>query len=617
MKFINSYEFKLFLISSLLILIKYLVSYYFYFDEDLFFKIFRLARTDFDTYSLIIESLSRFDLKTDWLSNLNSEKIIGFPFFSLILHSILFNFFQYYSFICLEIFFYFLLILLFFKIFFLIQKNKQLSFITTVILFLSLDVLHFLIDFTDVNFFVVLLPLAEFYGFRLPHPLVTSVYFFIIFLMSIKLFQSKNIKLNKKYFLIIGFFSILLINSFFFHFIKSTIFLLFLAVYKFRKSLLEMIKINIKSFIYLFILIFIGFFILFTQLHFAEDDYSSRLGTYSININDKIIITKILLKKLIQPEIIVLIILITLAKLNYKNFGIFGEDTFNYDILLLFFIACLVSPFVFVIFTNTSIYLYYFWSAVKFSSFLYIFLILMKIFTIEKLRLKLNFLSIFFVVLMFTLNIYNNFNKQKNLDYEILKNRDEIKKYLISNNHLNSDKILLSNDYPIMHLWLKFGNDNLINTHGFVSSYSDEILEDLKMNYFKILNLSPEVFKNIITENENIEFSRNIFAHSFGYKYSVNLIRHEKPIIDEYPKNLRDQILKISPLVQWHQFFSNSEKKRLIKKYTELKINKKFMPNLMIMKKNKLLMSNIQNVKNSGYIKVFENQNFIILQKNI
>lgn len=88
MKNLNIYTFKIFFISILLISIKYIVSYFFNNDEDLLFKIIRLADQDFETYALIIESLSRLDLKTDWSNILISNKIIGFPFLSLIWHAI-------------------------------------------------------------------------------------------------------------------------------------------------------------------------------------------------------------------------------------------------------------------------------------------------------------------------------------------------------------------------------------------------------------------------------------------------------------------------------------------------------------------------------------------------
>ena len=94
---------KLFAISSSLVLIKYLISYIYFFDEDLFLKILRLNDIE---YLMIVESLSRLDLKTDWSNIFEAQKIIGFPLFSVIWHSIFFYFTKYYSILILEIIFY-------------------------------------------------------------------------------------------------------------------------------------------------------------------------------------------------------------------------------------------------------------------------------------------------------------------------------------------------------------------------------------------------------------------------------------------------------------------------------------------------------------------------------
>ena len=615
MKYLKSYNLRLFIISFLLVLIKYFVSYYFDLSEDLFFKIFRLADSDFETYALIVENLSRFDLKTDWSLILESEKIIGFPFFSLLIHSIFFNFFGYPSFICLEVFFYFLIILLFFRIFFLIQNNYQIAFITTISLFLSIEILSTLMNLTNSNFFFILwLPIAEFIGQRFPHPLVTSVYFFIFFYTSIKLVKSKTNYTKPKYVYIIGISFILLINSFFFHFIKASIFLLILVIYKYKNNLFKIVKLNSSSLFKLFFLILIGFTILLLQLHFAEDDYSSRLGTYQINLDDKLLILKVLTKKLLQFEILLIISLVFLGRVNYKKMRITDADVLNYDIFLIFFLACLISPFLFVIFTNTSIYLYYFWSAVKFSGFLYIFILCMRFFSLPKIFSKISIITSFLIFILLFSNIYNNYQKQIKTDYQLVEDRKEIKMYLFENDYVNTKDVLFSNDYPIMHTWLNFKNKNLIYTHGFASSYSDEILENLKFNYFKMLSLDISLFKKILTEHEDDVDGRNTFASTFGYKYSVNSIRHKKPIDKEYNTNLKKRILNLSPLIQYNHFFSNSEKKRLIEKYNNFKINKIFFPNLFIIKKNLLFMSNVNNLKSLGYKKVFVNENFIILE---
>ena len=145
MRIQNTEKLKVLFVSALLVLIKYAVSYFFNYEEDLFFKIIRLADSDFETYAMIVESLSRLDLKTNWSSALISKNIIGFPFLALIWHSILFNISNYYSFIILEPVFYFLIIFLIFKIFFFIQDSYKIAFLSTILLLLFIEILTYIL----------------------------------------------------------------------------------------------------------------------------------------------------------------------------------------------------------------------------------------------------------------------------------------------------------------------------------------------------------------------------------------------------------------------------------------------------------------------------------------
>tara|TARA_B110000259_G_scaffold171675_1_gene203380 strand:+ start:1890 stop:3761 length:1872 start_codon:yes stop_codon:yes gene_type:complete len=620
MRIQNTEKLKVLFVSALLVLIKYAVSYFFNYEEDLFFKIIRLADSDFETYAMIVESLSRLDLKTNWSSALISKNIIGFPFLALIWHSILFNISNYYSFIILEPVFYFLIIFLIFKIFFFIQDSYKIAFLSTILLLLFIEILTFLsnlntLSFEVTNFFyVLLLPLAEFYGQRFPHPLVTSVYLLAFIFIVAKINRSNNLLIKPKYVYLIGLISIFLINSFFFHFVKASIFIFIFSIFRYKKKFFRMLRVNLLSIFIYCLFLLVGFAILLIQLNFAGDDYSSRLGVYNIDLNDKLIILKVLLKKLYQVEIILLIFLSSIARYNYKRLGIIGNDIFKYDILFIFFISCLLSPYIFIILTTTSIYLYYFWSAVKFSGFLFLFAITIKIFFNFKLKLNIKFLSSLFLTILILLNLYNNILKQKDFDYSKINDRNDIQKFLENEKYIDSKIVLLSDDYSIMHLWLKLKNKHLIMTHGFVSSYSDELLENMKFNNLKMMNVSLLSFKNLLFENENTQTNRNNFATTFGYKYSVNSIRHNKPIQNEYSPKLQQRILKISPLVQWHQFFSNSEKERLIEKYRNFKLNKQLIPQLLILKTSSLNELSRDNLIALNYREIFSNQTFIIIK---
>jgi len=56
MKSKNIYNLNIILISTILVLSKYIISYTLNYEEDLFFKIIRLADKDFETYALITKS---------------------------------------------------------------------------------------------------------------------------------------------------------------------------------------------------------------------------------------------------------------------------------------------------------------------------------------------------------------------------------------------------------------------------------------------------------------------------------------------------------------------------------------------------------------------------------
>ena len=112
----------------------------------------------------------------------------------------------------------------------------------------------------------------------------------------------------------------------------------------------------------------------------------------------------------------------------------------------------------------------------------------------------------------------------------MINDRNEVQIFLDKKQYKNTDKLLFSNDYVSMHLWLKLKNYNIIRTEGFVSSYSDEIIENLIFNYFKMINIDQVAFKKILDENEETKFKRNNFAAIFNVKYSVNSVLHKKPI---------------------------------------------------------------------------------------
>ena len=87
----KSFSIKIATLTFILLSIKYFVSYYLNFDEDIFFKILKLSETDFYEYAQMVEGLSNYKLKFDWSIKQPAEKIQGFPIFSFVWHAAFFN----------------------------------------------------------------------------------------------------------------------------------------------------------------------------------------------------------------------------------------------------------------------------------------------------------------------------------------------------------------------------------------------------------------------------------------------------------------------------------------------------------------------------------------------
>ncbi len=612
----KKYLFKLVVISFFYIIIKYLVSYFYNPDQSLFLKIISFGEKDFISYSFLAESLSRLDLSTDWNEFEKAKNIIGFPIFSLVWHSIFYILFGYYSFLILEIFFYILLIILIYKVILSINKDLNNSIIITILLFLSLEFLIFGDLLLDINFLkVVKLPIYEFLSYRFPRPLVTSTYLFAFIYFLLKFNSEKNTKVKLKYSFIFGILSFFLINSFFFIFVTCFLAILIYLILRFKQNFFSFFFQNISQILFFSLIVLLGLIIFKIQLNFTEEDYPNRIGTYAINIEEKIILLKLFFYKIFQLEIIFLIFTVLFLRFDKKFLNFKEIKNSRYDILLIFFFASLLSPFIFLILTNKAIALYQFWTTVKFLGFLYVLICVTQFFLI---RLKKKILKRFVYIapiFLILLNFTNNFIKQEKLDTRLISDKEDIKRYLIKNNNKYKNKLFYSDNKIFMHVWLALGNKNFIGLNGFVVSQNDEQFENIKMNLMKFFTIDKNDLIQMLNDDEENLSGRNQFAHSFVYKYTVNSLRYYKPLELEYSKNLQERIKNIPPIIWWYTFLPNSEKERLINKYENFKVNENLIPEIIVIsnsKKNEDLKINISKYKLKEVLKNF---NYTILVK--
>lgn len=599
------------LISSFLILVKYLVSYFYVFNEDLLLKILRLEDVE---YLFIVESLSRMDFKTDWSIIYKAENIIGFPIFSIIWHSIFFIFFKYYSIIILGVIFLFILYLLIFKILRNLNFDKKKSLFILISLVTIIQVLKYFGYIYEINlFYVVQQPLFEFVGSRFPRPLITSIYLFLSIFCLQKISYKKNLEETKKYLFLLCLSLALLINSFFYLFLVVSILSFLILLVNFRYNVISFIKKNTYSFIQLLSIIIIGFLVIVIQNSFSESDYSYRIGLYNINFEKKLYLINYFFLKLFQPEIIILLFLSIIFKFFVlKKFTALNN---NYNVLFYFFISSILAPFIFILLSNKMISLYHFWTIVKFSGFLFVYLSIFVLFFNKFNKINLGIYNFSLIIVLLIFNVLNAINLEKNINHEKIYDLSKLRGYLVKNNFLNSNINLYTNDYGVKHIWLDLDNKYLTTIDGFSSSQSNDQLEETVLNILKLFNIQNDKLIKMLSDIEKDGSKRNNFsAEYFNYRYSVNTLRHYKPLVNEYTNNEIKIIKGISPLVSYYTIIPKSEKLRILDKYKKINISKLIYPDMIILKKNDLFKTDLII---GAYEKIYFNKTYTILKKKI
>ena len=391
--------------------------------------------------------------------------------------------------------------------------------------------------------------------------------------------------------------------------------ILLYIILRLKKKIFSFFYQNITQILSFSFFVLSGLVLFIIQLIFTEQDYSNRIGTYVINFDEKIILLKLFFSKIFQLEIIFLILTSLFLRFDNKFLKFNEIKNSKYDILLIFFFASLLSPFIFLIFTNKVIALYMFWTTVKFLGFFYIFICVCQFFLSRIKKKFLNKFVYFLPMLLIIFNLTNNLLKQEKSDKQFIIDKENAKKYLIENNYKNEKKLFYTDSHDFAHIWLELGNNNFIGLNGFIVSQNHEQFENIKMNLMKFLMIDNDDFFKMLNKDEKNLYGRNNFAHSFVYKYTVNSLRYYKPLEIQYSKKLQERIMNIPPIILWYTFFPNSEKKRLMNKYKNFKINEKLIPEILVIN-NKKKNENLNKIISKYNLQeVFKNYSFTILVK--
>ncbi len=603
---------EIFVISLLIFLPKWISSYYLFPNEELIIKTI-LDIKDVH-YFLNVVSLSNLDLTPSFNEFIVPKKIITFPFFSIIVHSLFYKIIGYSSFIILEFLFIFFSILIFYKILQELNLNKAYSLLVLAIYF-SLPFILNILTIIELSQFTILQNLvSDFIGTRFPRPLVTNIFFLLGIYFSLKLQKELVEKRQPENIISISLILALMINSFFYFFIILSLSTLILILVYEGKNLTNYIlnykHVIIKS----LILSGIGLTLFVIQNFVGENDYSNRMSVFPIDLSDKIFLIKYFFLSLFRIEIIILIG-ISLLLFFFVN-KIFNQKNIQIDLFIIFIISSFFSSIFFIFLSSKVVSLYQFANIFLFSIILFIFilsvLIIDKTEYFKKLVAKYRF---FIYFSLFLLGIFFSFSN--------LINKDSRENYAKVNNVIkdlksnNLDFYLLTNNLNVQAGWLFNGLKNIYLTNGFNNSLSDNQIEIAFSKFLKNTFKDDSPFEEIIKYKNKVDSNRNtIISYFLNYKYQANSIRvfSDK---DDFTLDEQKKIEETSPLRSQMHILPNSEKKRLIKLILQQN-NKLEVKNLLVIidKRNWPLSFNLKKSIKKKFKIIIDNDNYFIAKTN-
>ncbi len=602
----NSNYFFLFLLAASIIFPKWIVTGIYFDNSILVDTIFNVE--DIQYFPIII-NLSDFILNPSYLENINENKILPFPTYGILIHSLFYKIFKIYSFLILEIIFQFTFLVIFFKSIEKIFINKNYSFYFCILTFLLISLLELASFYENnkyINFFYN--NLNENLGLRLPRPLFTGIVFFYFFFILYS-FQEKIKKFDLKFFILISFLLSVFLNSFFYYFVNFSILLIFLSIKYQKKKILE-ILIDNKLKILIVLLSYIIFSLPFVlQFIYGEQDYSERIGVIQLTLKQKLFLSNYYLSNLLRLESFVLIILAFIMHfyLNKKYYYI--RDQINkINIFFYFVVVSIIAPVIFFLISPKIVSIYHFLDILSFIIVFYLILSFSFIF-FQKIKFVGNYdkKNLFKYILILTLFFNNVFIAQKitHENHVKLIELNKIQNFFKKSNFVNSNKKLFSDDLIIMNLWLLNGNKQLSISDGFTNSLKNKDIEFNLVNNLKNFGISSSEFKNILSFGQS-ELRNDFLMRLFIYKYQANsLFTYSE--ISNYTEDFKDKILKTSPFRAQSQIMPEDEKNRLVKLFNKIQLDKKFFSDLII-------INRVNTLKN---LKIYNREYKLVFSGNI
>ena len=580
----NSNYFFLFLIVASVIFPKWILTAIYFDNSILVNTIFNIG--DIQYFPIII-NFSDFILNPSYVENINENKILSFPTYGILIHSLFYKIFKVYSFLLLEIIFQFIFLVVFFKTIkkILIDTNYSFYFCTLIFLLLSLFEISLLYE-NNRYFDFFYNNLDKNLGLRLPRPLFTGIIYFTFFFILYS-FQEKIKRFDLKFFLLISFLLSIFLNSFFYYFINFFILVIFLSIKYQNKNLFKILKNNKLKILFVLISFFIFSLPFLLQIFYGEEDYSERIGVIHLSLKQKLFLLNYYFSNLFRFESLILIISSSFFHfyLN-KRFYYIREQIDKINIFFYFIIVSIMSPPIFFLISPKLVSIYHFLDVLSFILVFYLilsvsFIFFQKFTYIKKFKQK-NLLKYILILIVFFNNIFIAQKVTQNNKNHLIE-INEIQNFFKKNNFVNSNKKLFSDDLIIMNLWLLNSNKQLTISDGFTNSLKNKDIEFNLVNSLKNFGISGLEFENILSLGQS-ELRNDLLMRLFIYKYQANSL-YTYSEISNYTENFKDKILKTSPFRAQSQIMPEDEKKRIVKLFNKIELDKKLFSDLIIINK--------------------------------
>ncbi len=621
--FLKNLNIKILIISLFIFFFKWFFSYYVYGTETIFIKFLLNPSGDFSYYPFV-HQLSELKFNEGYSKLYSDLNVIGFPFLVTLFHAIFFKIFQLYGFIIIELFCIFFFIKIFYHLFKELNFSDEICLLISLFLFTLPNIINILSSLPIPYIFDLKQLYAGFYNLRFPRPLITNLFFFGYLLFLIKFYLNSKPELNKTYLYLSFIFLGALLNSFFYFFIVS-LFLIFLVILlKLKKNLFN--KKNLILLLNSSIILLIISLPFLLQILYIEEDYFSRIGTFTLNNNLKIFLVNHILNGFLKIEFLfILFANIAIYFVNIKLNSNFKKFIIFFWLLLL---SSIISPFIYLIIMNEITFFSNFTFIIALSSVILlkfnIILLLVNFTNLKKnLNNPFNYAIIIFLILLNSVFFFQNskvnllsegehfnVNNSKIFRQDLL----NVTKYLRQNSE--KDNLLLTNDVHTQLWWIFSDRKNYYFPYVFFVSLNDQMVETQLINAFKYLKLNENDFINYFDENKITNWrvvNTNNYFFLGHLKYQANYLTKFFDI-DNFPENTKKFIYKKSIHHTNQVILSKNEIIRLKEKFNQTDISLELEPDIIVLVKDYRLDKNINKIENFSIN--FENSNFIILKKN-